>query len=82
MKIIKAILRYCAYLINDIFTNKQLQKNKNQAYLQNGKDIKNAKKTGKYINGKKNYRVHLSALNKKTEKISSRNEKLIEDIFD
>lgn len=81
MGLVKGVLRFVAYGINDIFTEKELKVNRAKAYYQNGENMRKAKKQGKYINGSKGYNRQLNMLNSVTKKNSDRREQFINDIL-
>lgn len=81
MGLLKGLLRLAAHNVNDGVTEKELRTNVRKAYVQNGRNMKRAKKQGKRINGSQGYYIQLDKLNSQTNKKSKRREQFIDDIF-
>jgi len=58
MKLLSASLKLIGRTLNDVKLARNLEKAKATAYSQTHKDMVQARRKGKYINGKEKYRQH------------------------
>ena len=80
MKIFRAIGKYFLRTASDNKHNRDIQKAKNSAFAETGYAMNNARRHGKYINGKKVYRAKFSSKKRKLEQQKARRDKFIDDL--
>lgn len=80
MCLIKAFCKLLARSANDAIHNRRSKQAHKRAYQQTGKQIQNARKKGKRVNGRKLYRTNLKDYQRSTEQSRSNFEKFIGDL--
>lgn len=65
MSFFKAVAKACAKKVSDLVTDNQIANSKQKAYAKTGKDIEDARKRGKYIDGSTAYRNNLRQIRAK-----------------
>lgn len=80
MSFFKAIAKACARKISDSVTNSQIANSKQKAYAKTGKEIEDARKRGKYINGSAAYQKNLRQIRSKAYKNGQDRRSFINDL--
>lgn len=82
MGIFKAFKNLIIDTTSNAIANSQKKRNREKAYDETGKDIKKAKKTGKYINPSNQYYKNKRKLDKEVDKNNDQRKSFLKDLFD
>lgn len=80
MNFFKAVAKACARKISDSITDSQIANSKQKAYAKTGKEIEDARRRGKYINGSKAYQNNLRQIRAKAYRNGQDRKAFINDL--
>lgn len=80
MNFLKAVAKACARKISDSVTDCQIANSKQKAYAKTGKEIEDARRRGKYINGSKAYQDNLRQIRNKAIRNGQDRREFINDL--
>lgn len=80
MGLFKAVSKLVARSTNDAIRNRQMKSLQEKTYEQTGKELRQAKKQGRFVNGAKLYQKNLATNKEKIEQQHNRHDKFIGDL--
>ena len=80
MNLFKSVVKAAARAINDANSNRKRDNVKSLTYRQTGKQLKQAQKSGQFVNGSTLYRINLEKNKRRIEQSHSNLEKFIDSL--